>query len=301
MATDTETQQAPGQETPPTAAQLYKYATWIHLGLGAEDCEALERGEDGEVVSAAACGDRSHFHAWCRLPNQVQHEDIRTKATAAKARHVRLLRDDESDQAVVLDSELDEIRAFAAADEAGAKAAVVDEILGKEFWKSYTEAMRDVVDQVGDDGETKPFEHIEEDQRRFNDLRAMSDEERAGDQAEFDELVQHLARFTDAVNKRHDELRTPEREALLERDLEDLLAMIRNDRVQAAGEKVFMSTYSRWEWLACTLTRPGGEQRFADMAALTQAAPEVLDVLDDTFNDLEQTKNATVLGSLGNG
>jgi hypothetical protein len=291
----------PGQEPAPAPAELFRYATWVHLGPGAEDCEALERDDGGEVVNADACGDRTHFHAWCRLPNPVQHEDIRTKALAAKARHVRLLRDEGSDEAVVLDSELDDLRL--AGDTV--KEAVVEEILAKTFWKSYIEATRDVQETIADDGETKVYEHVAEDQRRFQDLQRLSEEDRAGEQAEYEQLVKHLADYNDAVNERHEEIRAPERQALADRDLEDLLAILRSDRVQRAADKVFMATYSRWEWLTCTLTRPydakskaqEGHRRFPDMEALSNAAPEVIEALEATFNDLEQTKNSGASGN----
>lgn len=293
MTTATEPQtEVAGQTPPPDEKQLFKYATWVHLGPGAEDCESLELNEQGDVVSASGCGDAAHFHAWCRLPNQVQHEDIHTKAMAAKARHIRLLRDETSDEAVVLDAELDDLRAAGET----VKESVVHEILAKTFFEKYVEAAHDVAETEEDDG-TKTYEHVEEDQRRFQDLRALSDEDRAGEQAEFEELVAHLARYNDAINARHLELRQPEIDALMDRDLESLLAMLRSDRVTRSADKVMMAVYSRWEWLVCTLRAPGGQRRFEDMDALSAAAPEVLDTLDDTFNDLEQTRNAGAAGN----
>lgn len=297
MATDTAEPKTAvggqGQEPPPDDRRLFRFATWVHLGPGAEDCDGLTRDEaSGDVLDATGCGNPAHFHAWCRLPNQVQHEDIHTKAMAAKARHIRLLRDETTDEAIVLDSELDDLRA--AGD--SIKEAVVEEILQKSFWTSLAEAVADVKETENDAGE-KVYEHIDEDQRRFNDLRAMSDEDRAGEQAEFDELVSHLSAYNDAIQARHEELREPEKQALMDRDLESLLKMLRDDKVSRAADKVLMSTYSRWEWLVCTLDRPQGQRRFKDMEALSAAAPEVLDVLDDTFNDLEHSRNARAAGN----
>lgn len=282
-----------GQEPPPDEKQLFKYATWVHIGPGAEDCDGLTRDEQtGEVTDASGCGNAAHFHAWCRLPNQVQHEDIHTKAMAAKARHIRLLRDETTDEAIVLDAELDDLRAAGDA----MKEPVVEEILQKSFWKAYVEATHDVNDTENDEGE-KVYEHIDEDQRRFADLHAMTEEERAGEQAEYEELVTHLAEYNKAIADRHAEIREPERQALMDQDFESLLTMLRGDRVARAAEKVMMNVYSRWEWLVCTLDKPRGEQRFADMKALSAAAPEVLDTLEDTFNDLEQSRNAGAAGN----
>jgi hypothetical protein len=296
MAVDTEIEKAVegGQQPPPDDKRLFTYATWVHIGPGAENCEALTRDEaTGDVTDASGCGDASHFHAWCRLPNQVQHEDIHVKAMAAKARHIRLLRDETTDEAVVLDADLDDMRA--AGD--SIKEPVVEEILQKTFWTSYVEATHDVNETENDAGE-KIYEHVVEDQARFTDLRAMSEEERAGEQAEYEELVRHLAEYNDAIHARHAELREPEKQALMDRDLDSLLKLLRDDRVNRAADKVLMNTYSRWEWLVCTLDKPRGQRRFKDMEALSAAAPEVLEVLEDTFNDLEQSRNA---GAAGNG
>src|SRR3954451_1473894 len=48
-----------------TAAQMFQFSTYLHVGPGAEGCEDF-----------ASCADPLHFHAWCRLPNKFQHKDI---------------------------------------------------------------------------------------------------------------------------------------------------------------------------------------------------------------------------------
>jgi hypothetical protein len=63
-----------------TTGELFRYSSWVHIGGGAEDCEEAETG---------TCADPLHFHAWCRLPNQLQHADIRERALASKARRIR--------------------------------------------------------------------------------------------------------------------------------------------------------------------------------------------------------------------
>jgi hypothetical protein len=79
--------------------QLFRYSAWVHVGDGAQDCATAEIG----------CTDPGHFHAWCRLPNQLQHEDIRERALAAKARRIRQMRDPEADAHEILELDMAEL------------------------------------------------------------------------------------------------------------------------------------------------------------------------------------------------
>jgi hypothetical protein len=134
VATDVE---ADVDEAAKTPRQMFRYSTWVHVGPGAVDCEAIN-----EQAGTNECSNPLHFHAWCRLPNQFQHREIREKALAAKARKTRLLRDPESDRDV---QEREE-------------------------------------GQDGDGEPLRPFAHVEHDQRRHSELEAMPEEERPGDE-----------------------------------------------------------------------------------------------------------------------
>src|SRR3954465_4912909 len=109
--------------------QLFRYSAWVHVGAGAERCEEGETGP---------CGNPLLFHAWCRLPNQLQHQEIRERALAAKARRIRQLRDPESDAAQILASDMDELRRVASHED------LVDELVRKDWWKRQMEAMGDI-------------------------------------------------------------------------------------------------------------------------------------------------------------
>lgn len=258
----------PAEKTP---QQLFRYSTWLHIGPEAEYCP---EGEDG-------CTNPLHFHAWCRLPNQFAHREIREKALAARARRARQLRDPHSDAAAVLDDDVEAIMR-----QPDAKAALVDELLGAEWWKDYMEAVRDLHELEDDAGE-RPWQHIDHDRARFVELQAMEDRPAE----EFAELERHLTRYADELTRRHEEISRPRREALEARDVNDLCDLVREQRITAEAQEEFMHTYSAWSWYAGTLTQPHGERKFQAMAQLEACAPEVIEALQRTFEDLEQTFN----------
>src|SRR5262245_8571172 len=81
-------QEIPKKDAQKAPGELFKFSAWVHIGVGADECEHAQTGN---------CADPGHFHAWCRLPNQFQHQDIRERALAAKARRIRQLRDPATD------------------------------------------------------------------------------------------------------------------------------------------------------------------------------------------------------------
>jgi hypothetical protein len=246
--------------------QLFRYSAWVHVGAGAERCEEGETG---------SCGNPLHFHAWCRLPNQLQHQEIRERALAAKARRIRQLRDPESDAAAVLESDMDELVRVADVDE------LVEELAGKEWWKRQLEAMADT--EADDD-----FKNVERDRDRFNELRALDPDERPKD--EYEELDRHLARFNDRVDARRAELDEPVKASYAQMSKEQLVSEIREERITAESSQAFMDAYSVNAWLAgCYRSDdPINRQRsFLGAKVLAEAAPEVLDALRATFSELE--------------
>lgn len=294
MSTDTATQpatevasSAPEPATEVAAAkpeQMFRYSGWVHVGPAADECEAID-----EDKGTNDCSDPRHFHAWCRLPNQFQHREIREKALAAKARKVRQLRDEETDAHAILEDSLDQ---FAhQGDEA--IPVLVEELLGKDWWQDYLVAAGEVQEReegVDDDDEpVKPFAHIEEDQRRHAELKAMPEDDRPAD--EYEELTRHLARYAELVKERQDEIREPKKQALVERGINGLLDLVRDQRINAAGTDEFMHIYSTWTWLVGTLEQPGGAAVWApNPAGLVHVAPEVLEAVKELFDDLEATE-----------
>lgn len=243
--------------------ELFRYSGWLHVGQGAAECDERETG----------CADPTHFHAWCRLPNQFQHQDIRERALASKARRIRQLRDPETDAYVILEADLAEIRSN--------RDAIVDELVAKEWWKRHLDAMSDV--EQGDE-----YEHIEKDRERFRELQELDEKKRPKD--EYAELERYFATYNDAVEKRRGELEAPVRDSLEGLTDIELLVQLRDDRIAAEGSAAFMDTYAKWQWFAGAhvsadpITR---QRKFASVAELEEAAPEVIEGLRELFGELE--------------
>jgi hypothetical protein len=289
--TETESPQASTPARKADARKLFKYSAYLHVGEGAEDCEhALDGG----------CEDESHFHAWCRLPNAIQQEDIRKKALAAKARTIRGYKDKDADATITLDNELAQI------DDPAFLDALVDDLIARDFVEDYTEAQRNVIEAPDSE-----FEHINEDRERYTELGGsnmpvvdMTDEHR--------QLHEHIGKYIEAVQENLRNIQAPKRDELAERGLDKLVRLVRVKRVEQDGDQAFIDTYNRWMWFVGTYTtelhpklkrphmpmwreigsaeRPVAESMFA-------AAPEVLDALRQTFNELQL---AFSQGSSGN-
>lgn len=278
-------------EAPPTApagiaeqqVALYRYSTWVHVGPGAENCEAFD-GEHG----TCDCSNPLHFHAWCRLPNQFTHRDIREKALAAKARRFRQLRHEGTDGYEILESELDAM--LRSGDEG--KEQIISELVGREWYSDLLEAAQNVREHEAEDG-TKPFEHVEDDQRRYKELE---------DGDERTELESHLDAYSAKLEEAAKAIVEPKKAALRSNDLPALVNLIREQRIDLQASAAFMDTYNAYSWLtgtftsAATATRSSGKPSFASIEELEQAAPEVIDALRETFNDLENTER----GAAGN-
>jgi hypothetical protein len=267
------------QDQPPKDAtkgpnELFKYSAWAHAGQGAEDCEEAETG---------MCGNPLHFHAWCRLPNQLQHEDIRERALAAKARRIRQLRDPECDAYQILESDMSELLRI------GDEGLIVDELANKGWWKRQIDAMAEIED-------SEEFKTV--DRERLGELRVMDPDVRPRD--ETDELERHVKAYTKAIEARVRELEAPIRESLEALSREQLIDQVREERVSAEANNAFMESYSRWEWLAGSYTSAhpvDRQRRFRDVDQLVEAAPEVLDVLQRTFSELESSLQRGAAGN----
>lgn len=265
--------------------RLFQFSTWVHVGPGADDCEGVD--EDKAEVN---CGNSLHFHAWCRLPNQLQISTIQEKAYAAKARRARQLRDPESDAYAILESDLDEIARHGDT----AKKVVIEELLSRDWWRDFGEAQQDLAEYEDDSGE-KIYSTIEADQDRYAELEALAEDQRPGD--EYAELERHLDRYAKALKEKHEEIIAPKRAALEAQDLNELLDTLRNDRIEKASNTAYMDAYSEWEWYFGTYkTRPPashlGEPKFPSREALVGSAPEIIEALAEAFGDLEREQHS---------
>lgn len=248
---------------------IFKYAEHVHLP---EDCDA-----------GVACTDPDHFHAWLRLPNKFQHKEIREKALAARARRLRVLRDEDGDSRVILEGELDLLRNVD-------QATLVEEIISQDGGKDMLEALRDVgeiEDEVQpDEGETVyKYAHIEDDESRLAELDAMPDEERPGE--EYENLTKHAHSYYKAVEERQREIQQPERDALLERDLDDLIDLVRQHRIDQEGMEEFLHAYNSWQIVYGTMLSDKSGRKFNHLDALKNQASEVVDALVVAFSSLE--------------
>lgn len=278
--------------------ELFRYSDWLHVGPGAEDCDG---GEDG------SCTNEMHFHAWCRLPNQFQHQSIREKALAAKARRIRAYRDADSDASAVLDGQLEEVE-YTLGD--AAHSTYIEEIVYKDFMKDYFEVAQEMSTEESEDDDPPPWASIEEDRERLRVLDDMDPTERP--EAEYEELKSHIAEYQVVLEDRVKERQQPVRESLQERPMDELRNMVREERVQKESQAVYMQTYTVWEQYIGTLKPqkqgiPAGkpevaERAFKDVNHLKAAAPEVVQALDDTFTRLDGEFGKTMTsGASGKG
>lgn len=259
-------------------SELYKWSAWLHVGPGAEKCEAVN--EEG---GANDCSNPLHFHAFCRLPNPFDHREIREAAQAAKARRVRQLRDPNSDAAVILEDEMDRL----AREGDLAKEAIVDELVGQEWWRDFLEATGDVIDMEDEDG-SKPFEHIKRDIAHFQKEAGETPDDDLAD--DLKTLSAHIQRYNNLVDEKQQELTRPRRETLMARDINALIDLVRDQRVDVDSNEAFSHEYATLQWLRGTFTHPGGPPRFQSREVMQRADTPIIEGLKATFNDLERTK-----------
>lgn len=228
---------------------------------------------------------------YARLPNQFQHDDISIKARAAQARRMRQLRDPETDSFVVLDADMDDLL------REGDKDSLVEEIIGRDWWRDHLEAIKDVQ-------EGEPFSDIEDDMARLEEMLRKPEDERDDD--EVGELERHVEAYNTAVEVARDERQRPRREALSARTIDDLVVDIREGRIAAQGKSAFNRTFSMWEMMLGTfhLTEHGDgkphptNRYFEDVSDVENGDPEVLSALATAFATLEGQFSR---GAVGNG
>jgi hypothetical protein len=272
--------EAATETTPEITAPVqlfHRFSRYLHIGEGAAECE---HSEDG------ACEDPTHFHAWVRLPNQFERESMRDRATAAKARKLRSLKDPESDARVVMESDLDALRIR------GETGPLVEELVNQSFLEDHLQALTD----VNEDGE---YDTIDEDRVRLQEIEKMPAEEQP---EEGEELRKRLAEHTEKVNTARDALQLPHKQSLEGKTLYELVEMIREQRIENVGLGEFNSIYARWEWYIGTLKPKSGagypnERVYPSMEAFLKAPPEIIEEVMVTVNALETEQGGLLKGS----
>lgn len=254
------------------SSQMFEFSRYIHVGPGADECEDRENG---------GCQNTAHFHAWIRLPNQFQVVSLKEKADAAAARKLRVLRDEESDSRAILDGELFEL------ERQNDHGALVDAVVNADFLKDHMAAMNAVRTD-----EERGFTTIEDDRERLRALEQVPEEDR--NEEEFAELQKHVTAYVDAVNVERAEIQRPLRESLEAKTLDELLDLVRENRIQGIAKEASEEAYGVWQWYICTLkpkdpSKPGfpSERVYGSIDHLKAAAPEVILALREAFQDIE--------------
>lgn len=249
--------------------RLFRYSGYLHVGDGAEECPDGENGR---------CKNPDHFHCWVRLPNKLQVKSIHEKAAAAKARKRRLLLDENADAHWALEGDLD-LLAEVSAEE------LVEELLQRKRFSVHMDAVRVI-------SEDEKYETIEEDQERFRVLDAKQRDDQEDE--EYQELVRHLDGWNEAIDAKRAELESPEKEALSQKSREELISMIRKDRIESASTEAYMASFSQWQMLVCTLKPRDAEKGrpsdriWGSVEEMRESAPpEVIDTLNEMFGELE--------------
>jgi hypothetical protein len=238
-----------------TREQIFRYARYVHVGTGAENCpmalwlDTPKDARDGDMPKCPSPDE--HFHAWVRLPNPFQMKDIAEKARAAKARRVRSLKDPTSDPHVILENELDALMSE------DMRAFVVSELIDNNFREDYDEALREVLEMEDptfvpeDEGDKIPklYANIEQDQEEY--ARQVKLPEDARDE-DFEELRKTVEAFSEAVQVEMDKITKPKRESLMQRDMAELIDLIRKERIEMSGNDAYLHTFNSWQWFVCT-------------------------------------------------
>ncbi len=299
MTTVTVPQETPAEASEPVIAEaqkdteeaLFQWNTWVHVGVGARECA---KGRDG------TCDDSTHFHAWVRLPNPWQVRDIVDKATAARARYKKLLRDPDSDQALALEEMLEAL-------EEEDKELLVAELVDKHWPEDYAAAVRAVDDQedpdyeAGDDEDGRPprrFAHIDQDREEWQRQNGLPEDGRTPD---FAVLEKNIAEYGDAVQEELERLAAPRRAALEGLSVKELVDKIRPGRIEELATEQYLHWHAAWSWLACTFkgckTGTPRDRVWSDINTMKQQAPpEVVEALRETFDALDKSLTASRRG-----
>lgn len=282
--TDTDIATATPEEAPPAAAgehspaeearpiRVNDYTAYVHVGPGAEECEHREDGK---------CQVADHFHAWCRLPNPFERNDLREHGEAASARMRRTLADPDSNGRVILDGELDGLRNM------GDMSMLIAQAIAPNFLTDQLAAIREVEE------EHPEFKHIDTDKARLDALEEMDPAERPED--EYTTLRKTVQDHTAAVNKARSAEEEPRKQALEQKGIDGVIEIIRDQRIDNLATRAHNEEYARWEWYICCFKpkapdKPGfpSERSFGSIEQFRIQPPEVIEAVAETVTRLER-------------
>lgn len=293
------TPEVPANDSPSVAEmdreELFKWNTWVHVGDGAETCPLTAATEQPDYrigLEIPACTDSGHFHAWLRLPNPLQRRDLVDKARAGRARKSRELRDPQSDAAIIIEDELEAIRAV------GDTETLISEVIERHFQEDLAEATNEVMDIESDDtaeedvqGETPMrYEHIDQDMEELRRQEDLPEEQR---DSGFAKLREHVGSYHEAIEAALKNIQERRREALRERGMDALMEMVKTDRIELVCTEHYIHTYNSWQWYTCTYKPKASgtpnQRVWGDIQDMTlNASPEAIAAVKATFDILDR-------------
>lgn len=264
--------------------ERFKWREWVHLPQGAVTCEHATDGK---------CRDDDHFHAICRLPNAWQHDDIVEKAQAARARRVRLMRDEDSDPRVILEDQLDLLQDVPTE-------VIADELLERDFVEDYAAAITAVKerldpDYIPEDEEEIPklFANIDQDREEYLRQQQLPEDKRTED---FAELESTYTRYSKAVAEELERIQKPKHDHLSSLDQGELIAQVRRQRMEQAATQAYLNTYVAWQMYLGTLKSNGKRVWDSFQAMREEADRDIVAGVREAFDHLDAQFSRGELG-----
>lgn len=262
-----------------THEERFKWRTWVHYPQGASQCENATNGK---------CRDADHFHAVCRLPNPFQQQDIVEKASAARARRLRMLRDPESDASIILEDQLQGLRD---AD----KSILVEELVDRTFAEDYIEAAREVERRMddsyvpeGDEEIPRIYADIDQDREEYMRRKDLPEDERGDD---FEELEKQLGRYGEDVTEQLKLIQQPRLDHFNSLDMEALIDIVRRERIQQQGTDAYLQEYNAWQMYVGTVkpVEKGvpGQRVWADIQDMRNEDGDLILLVKEAFDQMD--------------
>jgi hypothetical protein len=246
--------------------ELFQWSKFVHVGVGAAECE---HGEDGE------CKDQAHFHSWVCLPNVFQIRDIGEKARAAKARKKRALLDPESDSYAIME---DELADFARDD--------MPRLVENVARSNVAKRVNDIVKELKED---ERFENQEQDAEELRRQTALPEGER--DKEEYERLQAQIVAYGERFDELLAEHQKREEESLRALPPEEVTELERRRRIEETSAEMFWHTYYTWAmYVGARQPVKSGfaiRRKFPAAEDLKAAPPEVVTALREAIAELE--------------
>lgn len=227
-------------EAEKTHEERFRWRGYVHVPASAETCEHATDGK---------CKEEDHFHALIRLPNPYQQQDIVEKAQAARARRLRMLRDEDSDARIVLEDQLYALKGVPLD-------IIADELVDKTFAEDYMDAVREVEsrpdpDYVPEDDEEIPalYANIDQDREEYARVKDLPEDKRPED---FEQLESAVAEYSKDVQAELERIQKPKSEHFMSLGEDELIDMVRRERINQQGTAAYLQAYQAWQAYTCT-------------------------------------------------